>query len=341
MRILGIESSCDESGVAIVEDGRRVILQALASQAEIHARFGGVVPEIASRQHLLTFPTLFRDVLATGPKQLGLDAVAVTYGPGLAGSLLVGVNIAKALALSWDLPLVGVHHLEGHVYANWIGDGQWDDVERDDPPFPAIVLIVSGGHTDLVLIEGHGVYRLLGETRDDAAGEAFDKVARLLGLGYPGGPLIERAALDAESPVSFPRPLIRGSWDFSFSGLKTAVLRAVQERGGPEALSAGQVADLAAGFQRTSVDALAERLTEAARTWNVRAVLLAGGVAANQALREEVLKRSSVPLWCPRPALCTDNGVMIAARAHFLLEAGVRHGWDLDAVPGLRMPMAS
>lgn len=341
MRILGIESSCDESGIALVEDGRRVVTHALASQADIHARFGGVVPEIASRQHLLTFPTLFQSTFGADPRKFGIDAIAVTYGPGLAGSLLVGVNIAKALALSWDLPLVGVHHLEGHVYANWIQDGQWDEVQRGDPLFPAIVLIVSGGHTDLVLIEDHDRYRLLGQTRDDAAGEAFDKVARILGLSYPGGPMIERVAREATSPVSFPRPLIRDSWDFSFSGLKSAVLRAVQERGGTEALSQEQVADLAAGFQQTSVDALAERLTEAAHAFKARSVLLSGGVAANGALREEVLRRADLPVWCPRPSLCTDNGIMIAARANFLWDAGVRHGWDLDAVPSLRMKMAA
>jgi N6-L-threonylcarbamoyladenine synthase len=341
MRILGIESSCDESGIAVVEDGRRVVVQALASQAALHARFGGVVPEIASRQHLLTFPTLFRETLAAGPEALQLDAIAVTYGPGLAGSLLVGLNFAKALSLAWDLPLVGVHHLEGHIYANWITDGQWDGQARGDPPFPTVALIVSGGHTDLVLIEGHGQYRMLGQTRDDAAGEAFDKVARLLGLPYPGGPPIERTALEAETPTPFPRPLIRNSMDFSFSGLKTAVLRVVEERGGAQALAPGEVANLAAGFQRTVVEALAERLAEAAVAANARAVLLSGGVAANKALREEALKRSPVPLWCPRPGLCTDNGVMIAARGHFLLEEGVTHGADLDAVPSLPMRMAS
>ena len=294
---------------------------------------------MASRQHLLAFPPLVRAVLAeTGLHGERLDAIAVTYGPGLAGALLVGVNLAKALAFAWGVPLVGVHHLEGHLYANWVGGGQWDGVERGDPPFPAVALIVSGGHTDLVEVRGHGDYRLLGRTRDDAAGEAFDKAARLLGLGFPGGPVVERAAREAMAPVSFPRPFLRGSWDFSFSGLKTAVLRAVEERGGTAALTPGQVADLAAGFQQAVVEVLAERLAEAARERGAKAVLLSGGVAANGALRAEVLRRSPAPLWCPRPGLCTDNGVMIAACANFL--AGSRpegHAWDLDVDPGLPM----
>ncbi len=338
MRVLGIESSCDETGIAIVDDGRSIIVHGLASQADIHARFGGVVPEIASRQHLLTFPTLLRDVMHRHASDLNLDAIAVTYGPGLAGSLLVGVNFAKALAMAWNLPLYGIHHLEGHVYANWIRDGQWDGVERGDPILPAVALIVSGGHTDIVLVEGHGRYRLLSETRDDAAGEAFDKVARLLGLGYPGGPVIERIAPDANDPVHFPSPLIRDSWDFSFSGLKTAVLRVVNDRGGPEALTEQDKANIAAGFQHTAVTALARRLVEVARATKARSIMLSGGVAANGALGDEVLGQADTPVWRPRPGLCTDNGVMIAARAAFVIEQGAQpDDGTLDAVPSLRM----
>ena len=338
MRILGIESSCDETGIAIVEDGRRVIVHALSSQADIHARFGGVVPEIASRQHLLTFPTLLRDVMQRHDGDLNLDAIAVTYGPGLAGSLLVGVNFAKALAMAWDLPLYGVHHLEGHVYANWIADGQWDSEERGDPLLPSVALIVSGGHTDIVLVEEHGNYRLLSETRDDAAGEAFDKVARLLGLGYPGGPIIERVAREATDPVRFPSPLIRDSWDFSFSGLKTAVLRVVNERGGTDALTQEDIANIAAGFQLTAVTGLADRLLEVARATKAKSVMLSGGVAANSALGEEVLSKADMPVWRPRPGLCTDNGVMIAARAAFVIEHGAQpDDGSLDAVPSLRV----
>ncbi len=340
MRVLGIESSCDETGIAVVEDGRRIIVHGLSSQADIHARFGGVVPEIASRQHLLTFPALLRDVVQRHDGELNLDAIAVTYGPGLAGSLLVGVNFAKALAMAWNLPLYGVHHLEGHVYANWIRDGQWDGEDHGDPVLPAVALIVSGGHTDIVLIEAHGRYKLLSETRDDAAGEAFDKVARLLGLGYPGGPVIERVAREASDPVRLPSPLIRDSWDFSFSGLKTAVLRLVNERGGTEALDQAAIANIAAGFQQTAVIALADRLLEVARATGAQSVMLSGGVAANAALGAEVLRKAEMPVWRPRPALCTDNGVMIAARAAFLIEQGAQpDDGALDAVPSLRMGM--
>ena len=321
----------------MVEDGRSIVAHALASQADLHNRFGGIVPEIASRQHLTAFPALLRDMLGADHRALGIEAIAVTRGPGLAGSLLVGLNLAKALAFSWDLPLVGVHHLEGHLYANWIVDGQWDGEGRGDPPFPLAALIVSGGHTDLVLVNGHGDYRLLGRTRDDAAGEGFDKAARMLGLGFPGGPPVERAARVSQTPVTFPRPRIRDSRDFSFSGLKTAVLRAVEERGGTESLSEEQVSDLAAGFQGAAIEVLVDRLLAAARDYGAKAVMLSGGVAANGALRQEVRDRVSLPLWCPRPALCTDNGVMIAASAYFLLESNTRHGLDLDIDPSLPM----
>ncbi|MDA1096843.1 MAG: tRNA (adenosine(37)-N6)-threonylcarbamoyltransferase complex transferase subunit TsaD [Chloroflexi bacterium] len=340
MRVLGFESSCDESAIAIVDDGRRIVAHALASQSDLHARFGGVVPEIASRQHLTAFPALIADIIGADPRDLHLDAVAVTYGPGLAGALLVGINMAKALAFAWDLPLVGVHHLEGHLYANWIEDGQWHGKTSEAPPFPSVALIVSGGHTDLVLVEGHGAYKLLGRTRDDAAGEGFDKVARMLGLGFPGGPPVERAARGATDPVRFPKPVIRNSRDFSFSGLKSAVLRAVEARGGTAALTPAEVANLAAGFQQVTIEVLAERLSDAARAYGAKAVLLSGGVAANGALRDEVLRQSPVPLWCPRPALCTDNGVMIAACAHYLLSAGIRHDLTLDVNPTLPMVLA-
>ena len=237
MRILGIESSCDETGIAIVEDGRRVIVHGLSSQADIHARFGGVVPEIASRQHLLTFPTLLRDVMQRHDGDLNLDAIAVTYGPGLAGSLLVGVKLWPRRWL-WRgiFRSMASTTLRGMFTLTGLRDGQWDGEERGDPILPAVALIVSGGHTDIVLIETHGQYRLLSETRDDAAGEAFDKVARLLGLGYPGGPIIEHVARDATDPIRFPSPLIRDSWDFSFSGLKTAQSSAWSTNAGAQSL---------------------------------------------------------------------------------------------------------
>jgi len=338
LKILSIESSCDESGLAVIEDGREIIFNSLASQADIHARFGGIVPEIASRQHLLTFPKLLKDYIENSAPHNNIDAISVTYGPGLAGSLLVGVNFAKALSLSWDLPVIGVHHLEGHIYANWIRDGQWDGEIRGDPVLPAVALVVSGGHTDLVFIETHDRYKIIGQTRDDAAGEAFDKVARILGLRYPGGPEIERLATQADKPVVFPKPAIKKSWDFSFSGIKTAVLRFVQKAEKQAPLDDMLKINIAAGFQQVSVDALAERLVEAARVFGAKSVILSGGVAANQALRSKVLELSDLPLWCPKPSLCTDNAAMIGARARFLWDVGVRHGMDMDAVPNLRMP---
>ena len=340
MKILGIESSCDESGIAIVEDGRKTLFSVLASQIDVHSRFGGVVPEIASRQHLLAFPKLLRDLFDSNFDPSQLDAIAVTYGPGLSGSLLVGVNIAKSLALSWGLPIIGINHLEGHVYANWIRDGQWDSIDRGDPLLPAIALIVSGGHTDLLLVEGHDRYKIIGQTRDDAAGEAFDKVARILGLNYPGGPEIERIAKESKNPINFPRPAIRGSWDFSFSGLKSAVLRKVNNLKEENKLDEATKNDVAAGFQNVSVEALTTRLLEAAKEFGARSLIISGGVAANQSLRESIVDRSDLPVWCPRPSLCTDNAVMVAARAGFLWDMDVRHSSDLDAVPNLRMPYA-
>ena len=286
MKILGIESSCDESGIAIVEDGRKTLFSVLASQIDVHSRFGGVVPEIASRQHLLAFPKLLRDLFDSNFDPSQLDAIAVTYGPGLSGSLLVGVNIAKSLALSWGLPIIGINHLEGHVYANWIRDGQWDSIDRGDPLLPAIALIVSGGHTDLLLVEGHDRYKIIGQTRDDAAGEAFDKVARILGLNYPGGPEIERIAKESKNPINFPRPAIRDSWDFSFSGLKSAVLRKVNNLKEENKLDEATKNDVAAGFQNVSVEALTTRLLEAAKEFGARSLIISGGVAANQSLRE-------------------------------------------------------
>lgn len=340
MKILGIESSCDESGIAIVEDGRKTLFSVLASQIDVHSRFGGVVPEIASRQHLLAFPKLLRDLFDSNFDPSQLDAIAVTYGPGLSGSLLVGVNIAKSLALSWGLPIIGINHLEGHVYANWIRDGQWDSIDRGDPLLPAIALIVSGGHTDLLLVEGHDRYKIIGQTRDDAAGEAFDKVARILGLNYPGGPEIERIAKESKNPINFPRPAIRDSWDFSFSGLKSAVLRKVNNLKEENKLDEATKNDVAAGFQNVSVEALTTRLLEAANEFGARSLIISGGVAANQSLRESIVDRSDLPVWCPRPSLCTDNAVMVAARAGFLWDMDVRHSSDLDAVPNLRMPYA-
>lgn len=327
-RILGIETSCDETAAAIVEDGRRLLANVIASQAALHNRYGGVVPEVASRQHLAAILPVVEATLAqAGLRPPELDAIAVTYGPGLAGALLVGVSAAKALAYAWDLPLIAVNHLEAHLYANWIDDGS----SGEPPPFPLLGLIVSGGHTDLVIMEDHGRLRRIGRTRDDAAGEAFDKVARLLGLGFPGGPAIEQAATGADKPsLRLPRAWLGESDDFSFSGLKTAVLHVVRGEQGPPP----EIQETAAAFQDAIVDVLASKTARAAQRTGVRAVLLSGGVAANGPLRRAIEQRAPVPLYVPAPALCTDNGAMIAACAAYRFESG-RAGWELDVAPGL------
>ena len=316
MLILGIETSCDETAVGVVVDGRRLLANVVASQAAIHARYGGIVPEVASRHHLEAMLPVVRAALSeAGCRPADLDAIAVTAGPGLSGALLVGLNTAKAFAFAWSKPLVAVNHLEGHMYANWLGE--------DRPAFPAVVLIVSGGHSELILAEEHGVYRLLGRTRDDAAGEAFDKAARVLGLGFPGGPAIEREArLARVKPPRLPRAWLGQSSDFSFSGLKTAVGRAAREAVAP-------VAEIAAGFQEAVVDVLVTKTVRAVKASAARGVILSGGVAANGPLRQALAERSPAPVWAPPLALCTDNGAMIAAAGFYCLESGAA-GLDLD-----------
>ncbi len=334
MRILAIETSCDETGVAVVDDGRRIAANVVASQLA-HQDTGGIVPEVAAREHLRTLDALAQQALRDAGIELrGADAVAATVGPGLVGCLLVGANYGRGLALASGLPFIGVNHLEGHVYANWLYDqaralpppapgrsaaidGQAGALPPPEPELPAIVLIVSGAHSDLVLMEGHRRFRLLGRTIDDAAGEAFDKVARLLGLGFPGGPEIERAAQGGD-PKAFPLPraVLADRYDFSFSGLKTAVLRLVRSL---EAKGGLPVADIAASFQKAITEALAEKTARAAAEHAVDTVLLGGGVAANLALREEIQKRIGRPLRAPPPHLCTDNGAMIGAAAFFVL----------------------
>jgi N6-L-threonylcarbamoyladenine synthase len=322
--VLGIETSCDETAAAVVEDGVRILSNAVSSQVEIHARYGGVVPEVASRQHLLAILPIIRQALEKAGIDLdGLDGVAVTHGPGLAGSLLVGANAAKAIAFARGLPLIGVNHLEAHMYANWLA-GQ-------SPVFPLLCLIVSGGHSDLVLTKGHGQYVLLGRTRDDAAGEAFDKAARILGLGYPGGPAIDRAARQGQPSVPLPRAWLKGSDDFSFSGIKTALVRLAQSGG------IASPADAAASFQEAVVEMLVTKTAAAAREHGVRLIILAGGVAANSALRKRMAADSPVPLFIPPPDLCTDNAAMVAAAGYFRLAVGKRDGLDLDVVPGLKL----
>ena len=325
MKILGIETSCDETAAAVVADGVRILSNQIASQVEIHARYGGIVPEVASRQHILAIIPILNQAMAEAEATWSdLDGIAVTAGPGLAGSLLVGVNMAKAIALAHRLPITGVNHLEGHIYANWLID--------PSPDFPLVCLIVSGGHTDLVLMRGHGDYVVLGRTRDDAAGEAFDKAARILGLGYPGGPAIERAARNGSAAsIPLPRAWLKGSNDFSFSGVKTALLRLVE--GG----RISSPAEAAASFQEAVVDVLVTKTVAVAREYGVRQILLAGGVASNKLLRECLAKNSPIPVLVPEPILCTDNAAMIAACGYFRFKAGKVDDLDLDVVPSLKM----
>ncbi len=355
MLILGIETSCDETAVGVVEDGRILHSNVIASQARLHAEHGGVVPELASRQHIRDMePTLRRALADAGVSLEDVDAVAVTHGPGLAGALISGVNTAKSLSLALDLPLIGVNHLEGHVYAAWLDAG--DLPPSEDPGFPLACLIASGGHTDLVLMEGHGKYRLVGRTRDDAAGEAFDKAARVLGLGFPGGPEIQKAAetLDGPEPHShdydetvqrasspLPRAWMRNTLDFSFSGVKTALLHRAQDVGlypPPESEPAQLdrlVAHLAREFQESLVDVMAAKLLAMADQYGARGLLLGGGVAANSRLRHRIRSDSPLPALIPRPVLCTDNGAMIAAAAFYQYQRGEVSDLSLDVDPSL------
>ena len=339
MLVLGIETSCDETAAAVVEDGRRVLSDVVSSQVAIHARYGGVVPEVASRQHLLEIVPVLEGALRQAEVTLDdIDGVAVTCGPGLIGALMVGVNAAKALAYARGLPMVGVHHLEGHTYAAWL---EYDD-PGVDPGFPLVILIASGAHTDLILMRGHGDYQVLGRTRDDAAGEAFDKAARILGLGFPGGPAIQRVAEGTTPTIRLPRAWLGDSLDFSFSGLKTAVLHRAQELGVYPAPDGGAdpavVAELAAAFQEAVVDVIAAKAAEAVRRHGAKGLVLGGGVSANARLRTECRLRSPVPVLVPAPRLCTDNGSMIGAAGYRRLASGQRHGLDLDAVPSLALP---
>ncbi len=326
MKILAIETSCDETSAAVVEDGARILSNSIASQVEIHARYGGVVPEVASRQHLLAIiPIVAQAMTEAKVSWDDLHGIAVTIGPGLAGSLLVGVNMAKAIAIARNRPLTGVNHLEAHIYANWLVEG------GPAPVFPLVCLIVSGGHSDLVLMRGHGDYVLLGRTRDDAAGEAFDKAARILGLGYPGGPAIERAAQAGTASIPLPRAWLKESNDFSFSGVKTAVLRSVET---------GQIAnkaDAAASFQEAVVDVLVTKTVAVAKEYRVKQILLAGGVAANKRLRRCLVEDSPIPVLIPPMVLCTDNAAMVAACGYYRFQAGRGDGLDLDVMPSLKL----
>jgi N6-L-threonylcarbamoyladenine synthase len=334
-RILAIETSCDETAAAVVENGRRVLGDVVASQAGHHARYGGVFPEVASRMHIESIYPVVEETLRQAHVGLeAIDAIAVTRGPGLAGSLVVGMAMAKGMALASGLPLIGVNHLEAHLYSIWLVE------DEPDPEFPLLALIVSGGHSELILMRDHLTYERLGGTLDDAAGEAFDKVARLLGLGYPGGPAIQAAAETGNAQAfKFPRAWLEDSWDFSFSGLKTAVLREVRSQqpdleAAIEAPRPGlPIADLAASFQASVIDVLVTKTLSAAQEFEAKQVLVAGGVSANRALREVFRERAQLPVRVPPLALCTDNAAMIGAVGHWRFLAGQRDALDIDVLP--------
>ncbi len=351
-RILGVETSCDETAVAVVEDGRFIRSNVVASQIDLHRQYGGVFPEMASRQHILLIVPVVRQALEeAGCTWSDMDAVAVTYGPGLPGSLLVGLNVAKGLAWSQSIPLVGVNHVEAHIYGNWLV--RPGEEASPSPAFPAVCLVVSGGHTMLALMSDYGAYRLLGQTLDDAAGEAFDKVARLLGLGYPGGPAIQEAAKGG-NPEAFalPRAWLGDSFDFSFSGLKTAVLHLAEDSDAQAAhrrrklatpLPSGTmrrlaIPDMAASFQAAVVDVLVEKTRRAAKEHRAAEVLLAGGVAANELLRTAVRQALDIPVRIPPVSLCTDNAAIVASAGYWRYLRGDLAGWDLDIQPNARLP---
>ena len=331
--ILAIESSCDETAAAVVKNGRTVLSNVISSQIALHTLYGGVVPEIASRKHIEKINQVIEEALREAGMELSqMNAIGVTYGPGLVGALLVGVAEAKAISYAAKIPLVGVHHIEGHISANYIEHPELE------PPF--LCLIVSGGHTHLVIVKEYGVYEIIGRTHDDAAGEAYDKIARAIGLGYPGGPKIDKLAKEGNpSAILFPRASVAGgTYDFSFSGLKSAVLNYLHhaEQVGEEI----NRADVAASFQQAVIDVLVDRTMQAAKEYKIDKIALAGGVASNSALRskmETACQKTGKQLFFPSPVLCTDNAAMIGAAAYYEYKKGVRHGLDLNAVPNLKI----
>lgn len=333
IKILSIETSCDETAAAVVVNGRKVLSNVIASQIATHTLYGGVVPEIASRKHIENINGVIRQALAEAKTTLDeIDAIGVTYGPGLVGALLVGVSEAKAISFAKNIPLVGVHHIEGHICANYIEN------EKLEPPF--VCLVVSGGHTHLVVVEDYGKYRILGKTRDDAAGEAFDKVARAIGLGYPGGPKIDKISKEGNPcAIDFPRANISDApYDFSFSGLKSAVLNYINSC----EMKKEKVnqADVAASFQSAVVDSLLIRTIKALEETGIKKLAIAGGVASNTAICSAFKEKCSelgVEFYYPSPILCTDNAAMIGSAAYYEFVNGVRHGWDLNAIPNLKL----
>jgi N6-L-threonylcarbamoyladenine synthase len=331
IRILGIETSCDETSAAIVANGRRILSQVVVSQVDLHKRFGGVVPEVASRSHVAHITLVIEEALEKAELELkDIDGIAVTKGPGLVGALLIGVTAAKALSFAHRIPLIGVHHIAGHIYANQL---------VEEFQFPLLCLVVSGGHTELVLMRKHGVYEIIGETRDDAAGEAYDKVARSLGLPYPGGPQIDRLSAEGEANIPFPRAWLEpDSYDFSFSGLKSAVLNYLHnnEQKGIKSVQA----DVAASFQESVVEVLVEKTIKAAVQYEVQQVHVSGGVAANKTLRRRLEKaclEANLPLLVPPLALCTDNAAMIASAAFNNWQAKTFESMSLNAYPSIQL----
>jgi N6-L-threonylcarbamoyladenine synthase len=330
-RVLAIETSCDETAAAVLENGRALLSSVVASQMEIHARYGGVFPEVASRQHVLSITNVVEQALSQAHLTLNdIDVLAVTQGPGLAGSLVVGMNMAKGLALGANKPLIGVNHLEGHLYSGWIHNA--GEAVPPEPQFPLMVLLVSGGHTELNLMTDHLTYKRLGSTQDDAAGEAFDKVARLLELSYPGGPAVQRAAEEGDpNRFNFPRSWMDGTYNFSFSGLKTAVLyevRDLKKKG-----KNPPIPDLAASFQQAVIDVLFKKTMQAAREYGAKEILVAGGVSANRLLRQTFTAQKEFPVHIPPLSLCTDNAAMIASAAYFRYAYGHVSELNMDVRP--------
>lgn len=331
--ILAIESSCDETAASVVKNGREVLSNVIYSQIALHTEYGGVVPEIASRKHIEKINQVIEQALTEAGKSLkDIDAIAVTYGPGLVGALLVGVSAAKAISFASGIPLIGVHHIEGHISANYIENKELE------PPF--ICLVVSGGHSHLVVVKDYGEYEILGRTRDDAAGEAFDKVARAIGLGYPGGPKIDKISKEGNpEAIHFPRAKVaEAEYDFSFSGLKSAVLNYLNscQMKGEEV----NQADVAASFQKAVIDVLVEHSMDAVKRWGYNKFAIAGGVASNSSLRrafETACAKEGIAFYHPSPIFCTDNAAMIGAAGYYEYRKGVRHGFDLNAVPNLKL----